>query len=160
MVTMHKSFALAIIIFILVVSSMIIIKLSFASIPKPSVPEFTVKDVASSYSVTTTDPYTGLDVTKQHSNNTIQVTIENQPLSDSTHHIYYNIRTRPHFGGNWTELYPVYDQPNAPYNWDTKTWTYSKYLVYPNTPKQSNTDYTVITISLGENSNYPFGRSE
>ena len=125
------------------------------AVPTPTVPEFTVKIIDSTYSVTTKDPYTGADVTQQHSNNSIQVTIKNQALSDSTHQIYYNVRTRPHFEGNWTELYSVVDAPNAPYNWDTKTWTYSKYLSH-NTPPQSNNAFTVVTIALGESGNYLF----
>ncbi len=127
---------------------------AFAAVPKPSVPEFNVRFVTSSYNVTTTDPYTGLSATQQYSNNSIQVAIKNQPSPDSTYHIYYNIRSRPHFGGNWSELYPIVEMPNGPFN---GAWTYSKYLFYPDFPRslnQTNTDFTVATINSG--SDYTF----
>lgn len=131
-----------------------------SSLTKPSVPEFTVKFVYSSYNVTTTDPYTGVNATQQFDNNTIQVTIKNQPFGYSsngvTYRLYYNVRTKPRFEGNWTERYPVIDRPNSPYDWDNKSWSYSKYLFDPNSQLQSNSDYTVISYALGENGFYLF----
>ena len=67
------------------------------AIPKPSVPEFTGKFVNASYSVTTTNPYTGANETQQIINDSIEVTIKNQPFDHSNYQIYYNIRTKPHF---------------------------------------------------------------
>ena len=65
-------------------SVFIMVKPAFGqSIPKPLVPEFTAKFVASSNSVTTTDPYTGQSTTKQNENNTVQLVIKNQPIPTS-----------------------------------------------------------------------------
>lgn len=82
---MRKSFALVLIL-ILTVSSIIMVKSAFSSITKPSVPEFTVKLVDSSYDVPTSysiDPYTGQNVTHAGSHvesRTLDVKIKNQPL--------------------------------------------------------------------------------
>ena len=81
------------------------------SIPPPSIPEFTVKRVPSSYTVTTTNPYTGENTTQQHDNSTIEISITNQPYTysnGSTFYLYYAIRTKGHFEANWAELYPTY----------------------------------------------------
>ena len=61
---------------ILTASSLFIVESANAqSIPKLSVPEFTVKFVNASYGVTTTNPYTGANETQQISNNSIKITI-------------------------------------------------------------------------------------
>jgi hypothetical protein len=60
-----------------------------SGITKPSVPEFTVKFVNASYSVTTTNPYTGVNEIQQISNNSIEVKINNQPFDYSNIQIYY-----------------------------------------------------------------------
>lgn len=94
---------------------------SDSNIPKPSVPEFTVALVDSSYDVPTTysiDPYTGENVTHTgyHVERTsIEVKIKNQPftpyeIQDSygnnwTINFFYNIRIKGHFSENWIELY-------------------------------------------------------
>ena len=155
---MNKRFALLLIL-ILTASSLIVVKPTHSSIPKPSVPEFTLKFVDSSYNVTTTDPYTGVDVTQQFDNNTIEIMIKNQPFTYSknglTYHLYYNVRTKPHFVGDWTERYPVVERTNSPYDWENESWSYSKYLS-DNSPPQSNSDYTVISYALGDNAYYLF----
>jgi hypothetical protein len=116
-----------------------------ASITKPSVPEFTVKFVNASYSVTTTNPYTGLGETKLISNNSIEVMIKNQPFDYSNNQIYYNIRVKPHFSGNWTEVYPLQNLTSS-YNGDG-TFSYAEYIS-PDSPTQSNSDYTIITFPV------------
>lgn len=116
-----------------------------ASIAKPSVPEFKVKFVNASYSVTTTNPYTGLDETKLVSNNSIEVTIKNQPFDYSNNQIYYNIRVKPHFADNWTEIYPIQNMPSS-YNGDG-TFSYAEYMSR-DSPTQSNSSYTVITFPV------------
>jgi hypothetical protein len=83
--------------------------------PKLAVPEFTVEFVNASYPLTTTNAYTGVSETTRVSNNSIQLTIKNQPYSDINHQKYYNIRVKPHFADNWTEIYPVYDWISASY---------------------------------------------
>ena len=57
---------------VLALSSLVMVDSAFAqSIPKTSVPEFTVKFVNASYTITTTNSYTGLDETELICNNSI-----------------------------------------------------------------------------------------
>ncbi|MEM2108401.1 MAG: hypothetical protein QXL10_03855 [Candidatus Bathyarchaeia archaeon] len=143
---MRKISALPLI-FIFTVSSVISISLNHVSgaMPKPSVPEFTVKFVNASYSVTTTNPYTGLSETKLVSNNSIEITIKNQPFDSPGYQIYYNIRVKPHFTDNWTEVYPIVNTTSA-YNGDG-TFSYAEYINY-NSPSQSTSSYTIITFPV------------
>jgi hypothetical protein len=113
-------------------------------IPKPSIPEFIVKFVNASYSVTTTNPYTGLSETKLTSNNSIEVTIKNQPFDYSNNQICYNIRAKPHFADNWTEIYPIRNMTSS-YNGDG-TFSYALYIV--DSPPQSKSSFTVITFPV------------
>lgn len=116
---MCKSAALLFLL-ILTVSSLMMAKPASASIPKPSIPEFTVKLIDSSYDVpttTTTDPYTGQQVTHPSSHvesRTLEVIITNVPFTSFivndgsnnwTANFYYNIRYKGHFEQNWHELY-------------------------------------------------------
>lgn len=89
---------------------MVIESASTQSIPKPSVPEFTLKYVRASYSVTTIDPYTGASTIQQKDISTIEITIKNQPFTyffnNTNYYLYYNIAYKGHFEkGNWTDLY-------------------------------------------------------
>jgi hypothetical protein len=120
------------------------------SIPKPSVPEFTVKLVDNSYDVpakTTTeiDQYTGKEVVTtipgyHVKNKSIEITITNQPLSPYTDvdgyevNLYYNIRVKGHFGEEWT----------AP-------TSFQGYNPISRIPVYSSSGYTVVTCSA----NYP-----
>ena len=89
---------------------------SAQSIPKPSVPRFTIVTVYSPYDVPPTqsiDPYTGQSTTipSYHvENKTTEIKITNQPftpfqitISDTnwTINFYYNIRLKGHFTPNW-----------------------------------------------------------
>jgi hypothetical protein len=114
-------------------------------IPTPSVPEFTVKYVNSSYEVPTsysTDPYTGQNVTHPSyyvDNESIVVTIKNQPFvsfMDTVNgepwniSLFYNIEMKGHYAENWTDQYP--EDP----------W-------YPWYPANSNSNYTIISNTYG-----------
>ncbi len=85
------------------------------SIPKPSVPEFTVKLVDHSYVVPTStsiDPYTGQEIINPSytvENKTIDITIKNQRFvpPDNLTKLYYNVRVKGHFEESWTELYQI-----------------------------------------------------
>ena len=98
----------------------------FSSIPTPSVPEFTVTIVDSSYNVSTTystDPYTGKTTPIEGypvERRTIEVKIKNQPFSSFwlqespqaanwTVNFYYNVRYKGHFADVWHELYLASD---------------------------------------------------
>jgi len=112
------------------------------SITKPSVPEFTVKFIDSSYTTPTTysiDPYTGQNVTHHGSyvaNKTIEVTIRNQPFvryfdtsSGWNISLYYNVRVKGHYEVNWTDLYLREDMP----------------YLSENVPPKSASEYTVLS---------------
>jgi hypothetical protein len=106
---------------VLAVSSLIVVSSAFAqAIPKPSVPEFNVKLIDSSYVIpetTTIDPYTGQTVThpSQHVEaRTIEIRIKNVPFTPFeiengsntyTAQFYYNIRFKGHFEQEWHEAY-------------------------------------------------------
>jgi hypothetical protein len=149
MVTRHKSLTLALIA-MLVVLSLIIVKPSFASITKPTVPEFTVKFVDRSYDVpaaSSVDHYTGQTITTpaHHVQNyTIDLIIKNQPFTSmnidgENASFYYNVRMKGHFSENWITLYNPVVNP---------------YLA------QENSDKTVITFQLvyrGSESGYSIG---
>jgi hypothetical protein len=136
---MRKNVTLMIIT-VFALSSLFMVGSVFAqSIPKPSVPEFTVELVDSSYDVPTTyeiNPYTGENVTYEgyHVKSTsIQVKIENQPFTphelqdlneafNRTIYFFYNIRIKGYYTDNWIELY----NPSDGY----PVWSDSQYTVF------------------------------
>lgn len=93
------------------------------SIPKPSVPEFTVETGDHSYvvpSYTSIDPYTGDPITHPSytvENITIDITIKNQPFTppDNLTNLYYGVRVKGHFEQSWTELYYITNRTNGNY---------------------------------------------
>jgi len=103
---------------VLALSSLIMASSAFAqSIPKPSIPEFKLKYVDTSYDVPATygvDPYTGMNVMTQAGyhvqNKSIKVTITNQPFTNyedangNNIRLYYDIRWKGHFGDYWHSL--------------------------------------------------------
>jgi hypothetical protein len=145
---------------LLALATFLILLPSTSAVSTPAVPQFSVKYIPSSYSVTTTDPYTGQTTTTINHNNTIQVTIKNQPAIDSTHQIYYNIRVRPHFEGNWTELFPLLNLASAPAHSEAGDFPMSQYLYSADTPgplltpMQSGGEYTVLTFPLNGGDGY------
>ena len=118
------------------------------TIPKPSVPEFTVNYVDRSYDVpieyhTSTDPFTGEEVTTSSGGNhvtskTIDITIKNIPYSDiylddeKVIKLYYAIRTKGHFA-DWT---PV----------ASGGYSFTRVLA-------SNSDSTIVTLRIGNRDN-------
>jgi hypothetical protein len=110
-----KGFSL-LLVAILAVSSLILVESASAqSIPKPSVPEFTLKFVDHSYDVPPTygiDQYTGKTVMTHEGyhaeNKSIEIVIKNQPpllalKLDNEHYaaVFYNISYKGHYGENW-----------------------------------------------------------
>ncbi len=90
-----------------------------SDIPKPSIPEFTVELIDSSYDVPTTystDPYTGENVTHpgHHVESTsIEITFTNQPIEhfmieSYSISFYFNIRVKGHFSEDWGYPYSAY----------------------------------------------------
>ncbi len=138
--SLNKSLAL-ILILAMTISSLIIVKPASAqSIPKPSMPEFTLKYVDYSYDVPSTssiDPFTGNNspINGYHvEGRTIELSIKNQPFTPTpmgpapaaSTELMYNIRVKGHFGQGWTEIW----HPSDPY------------------PRQSDSAYTVFNFSL------------
>jgi len=122
------------------------------SIPKPSVPQFTIKFVNASYSVTTTNSYTGQSETQQISNNSIEITIKNQPFDYSNnglaYQIYFDVRIKPHFTNidNWTEVYPLENLTSSQAN-ENGVFSFAEYIS-PDSPPQSYSSYTIITFPV------------
>jgi hypothetical protein len=145
-----KSLALILILIIAISSlSIIIVNPSNAqTIPKPSVPEFTVKAVDHSYVVpasTSIDPYTGKQITHPSykvENKTVDVTIRNQiftptNLEGNVTGLFYIIRWKGHFE-NWTGYYDGNDYLNINHvGDDSKIWGI----------EALNSDYTVKSFS-------------
>ncbi len=108
---------------------------SYVSATKSSIPEFSLQLGAHPYDVppvTRTDPYTGQTVTVTFgyhvTNESVEVTIKNQPFTSTIDssgnytNLYYNVRFKGHYTGEWQFERGVY---NA-----------------------SKSDYTVVSISL------------
>lgn len=138
---------LAILLFgILFVSSLLMVRPSDTqATPKPSVPEFTIKFVNESYTETTTNAYTGLKESTLISNDSIVITITNQPFDYSNYQLYYNIRSKPRFEGNWTEVYPVVTGASSyegGYN-----YSYAQYINHYSV-QQSKSSFTTISFSV------------
>jgi hypothetical protein len=145
--------ATLLLIVILTVSSLVVVEAlpALASLPKPAVPEFTVKFEDHSYDVPptySTDPYTGkTTMTKagyRAQNGTIELAIKNQPFTpydDGNGHfisLYHRIQAKGHFSDSWSYLYPNFNHG------------YTDYLL------ASDSDSTVVTVKYGEESNgYP-----
>ncbi len=145
---MNKRFTLVFVL-VLALSSLIMVRVELASatVPKPSVPEFTVALVDASYDVPTTysiDPYTGKQVAHggyHVARRAIEVKIKNQlftPFTDSDGHeikFYYNIRIKGHYE-EWGSVAVIYN--------------------YGQMPRQSNSEYTVISYNSSSTGRYSF----
>ena len=154
MVTVGKSLSLLIVV-ILAVSSLILVESASAqSIPKPSVPEFTVKYVDRSYDTPPTygiDQYTGKTVITKASehidNRTIEITIKNQPFTPFTDessgkfiNLYYNVQHKGSFGQEWTWLFGVERMESFGSTDPYSTWGYPS--------QDSASQYTIVSYTL------------
>jgi hypothetical protein len=148
-----KSFAVFIILIMGISSlSLLMIKPATAqTISTSTIPQFIVKFVNASYTVTTTNSYTGQSQTQLIDNNSIEIMIKNQPFDYSnnglTYQIYFNIRVKPHFSNtdNWTEVYPLENLTSSQAN--ENGFPYAWYIL-PESPPQSNQDYTTIAFPV------------
>ena len=120
-----------------------------SGITKPSIPEFTLVLVDSSYDVPTTysiDPYTGENITHQGyhvEDKKIGMKIKNQPFTSyhdyslgQTIGFYYNIRFKGHFEKEWTELYRASD--GYPHQWSDLNYTVITFLSETGTTIESH----------------------
>ena len=149
-----KGFALFIILIIAISSLIIVESASAQTIPKPSVPEFTLKYVDNSYDVapkttSSTDPYTGkvtsTTIPGYHvQNRSVEIIIKNQQFTSylnengSRVYLFYDIESKGHFE-NWN-----------PFSSDASYWMKQKlYESYPpGFIVVSDSQYTVITHKL------------
>jgi hypothetical protein len=138
-------------IIILIVSGLVMIKPASAqTMPKPSVPEFTLKYVDDSYNVTAAygiDPYTGKSVVTREGyyvqNKSIELTIKNQPF-DSYYNengslvgLFYDVIEKGHFE-NWTTA-------NTATNYAVSITSYDP---YPGLTYRSDSSYTIISYGF------------
>lgn len=144
---------------VLALSDLVMAQSAFAQqIPKPSVPEFTVRYVDSSYDVPPTygiDQYTGKTViTKQGyhiDGRMVEFTIKNQPFisyNDSSGNnvgLYYNFRFKGHYGEEWS-YYPFKPDGRSTIPYNGASWgTGDRSPKFPAT----TSDYTVVSIDFG-----------
>jgi hypothetical protein len=165
MSNMGKSFTL-IVILIMVTASVIAVGTTYAQlIPKPSVPEFTLKYVRASYSVTTIDPYTGASTIQQKDNSTIEITIKNQLFTyffnNTNYYLYYNIAYQGHFEkGNWTDLYYYHNYIPSSSDFipnmlpQTKNSEYTVTSIPANFPANAQVDFEVQAIEMHDGQVY------
>jgi hypothetical protein len=132
-------------VFALAASSLTILEPTLAqTILKPSKPEFSIKFVNASLTEININPYTGLNEVQLVDNNTIEIKINNQPWQHSDYQIYYNIRVKPSFGGNWTEIYPL---RNLTSSYSNGIFTYAEYIP-PEAPIMPNSGHTIINFPV------------
>jgi hypothetical protein len=152
-----KTFALLMIL-IVVMSCLTLLTskpVSAQSISQPSIPEFTIQLVDHSYDIpsqttTTIDQYTNkttiTTIPGQHVKNiTIDLTIKNQNCSKNingnTSNIYYNIRSKGHYGSEW-QYYSSFPRYTSSPTSGQATFAYGEMDV----PTQSNSEYTIISL--------------
>ena len=152
-----KSFA-SILILMVALSSLTVLMSKPANaqtIPKPSVPEFTLKYVDKSYNVPPTygiDPYTGKNVMTQAGyyikNASVEVIIKNQPFTAYHNengllvYLFYVIESKGHFE-NWNPFFS-----------DASYWMKQNLSENypPNFISYSDSQYTIVTYGLdGDN---------
>jgi hypothetical protein len=145
MLSKHPALLLII---IMILSSIIVVGTSTASgpLPKPSIPEFTLKYVDRSYeapsaTISTFNQYNNQTTTTtvpgyQVQNLTIDLTIKNQhippTIDGNKSYLLFWVRLRGHYSNGDDWIYPFRDAIDA-------------------YPRQSNSDYTVISLPTSYN---------
>jgi len=133
-------------ILIVIISSLIIVGTTSAqTIPKPSVPQFTLNLVDKSYDVppkttSTTDPYNGKVTTTTipgyHVNDfKIELSIKNQPfpstINGNKSSLWYDVRIKGHFGEDWIDQYPSSAMSPTSLPWPTQSSSGYTLLLFP-----------------------------
>lgn len=153
MSTLSKNMGLSLILIMAISSlSLMVVKPATAqTVPAPPVPQFTVKFVNASYTVATTNLYTGESQPQQVINYYIEITISSQPFTYSSNGLqyqeYFNIRAKPHYAQNWTEVYPI-ENGTSKFNGGSGQngdFSYAEYISSDN-PIQSSTGGTSVTF--------------
>lgn len=137
-----KYLAVWLVVIFAVSSMLIVLPTNAQSIPKPSVPQFTLSLVGPAYVVPTTyhlDQSTGqivadIGYTNQYS--AVVITIKNQPYDNTYGSLYYNVRIKNHeWNDSW--LYPLDN-------------LFRMFQTYPT--QSTDSDYTNITLTIQSNS--------
>jgi hypothetical protein len=170
----NKGFSLLIVVILAVSSLMMVESANAQSIPKPSVPEFTIEIVSSPYDVpptttTTIDPYTGKETVTTHpgyhvENKTTQIRINNQPFTpyeiqgkdhNWTINLYYNIHLKGHFSQNWGyyRLYNGSSDGNLVQDYDSK---YTVILIDSYLPSEGKMGFQIEALTGYEHGVVPF----
>jgi len=140
-----------------VLSSFVMVGCAFAEpIPKPTVPEFTVKYIDLSYNVPPkygVDQFTGETVITQegyHRDNQSAVfKIKNQPFNPYTDSggnnisLYYNFRAKGHFGDEWRP-YPFTDSGLSSNRYSAMIYSFGSIPEFV----ASTSEYTELSVSL------------
>jgi hypothetical protein len=137
LIKISKSIAIFIIALVAISTVLMAKSANAQTIPKPSVPEFTIKMVGPSFEIPPTysfNPNTGLfDANDGYhiQYSTIKIVIKNQPFSNQTNYdyFYYNVRIKPH---NYSDSY----------------WHELFYAGVDGYPIQTQSDCTVIPLSV------------
>ena len=126
-----------------------------SGIPKPSVPEFTLRYIDLSYDVPPTygiDQFTGKNVITQEGyhveNQSVAFKIKNQPFTSYTDSsgnnisLYFNFRFKGHFGNEWRH-YPFSDNGQGTHRYSSLFYTSDQ------SPKLSASNFEYTDIFLG-----------
>jgi hypothetical protein len=134
------------------------------SVPKPSVPQFTVSYVDLSYDVpatttTSIDPYTGNKtiITNEGyrvNSQKITLTVKNQPftahIGNNTYHLCYDVITKGHFEeGNWQYVAEHHDFVTT-LNLEQSTGEYTTISFQRSYPPNSQIDIRVLAMIFHE----------
>jgi hypothetical protein len=131
---------------ILTSASLIIVESSATrSIPKPSVPQFTLKLVDKSYylppkTTSTTDQYNGQVTTTtipgyNVNDFKIELSIKNQPfpstINGNKSSLWYDVQIKVHFAGDWIDQYPSSAMSPTSLPWPTQSSSGYTLLLFP-----------------------------
>ncbi len=150
---LNKAFSLLIIIALTATSLAVITPVYAQPTTKPSIPEFTLDFTSHPYDMPpVVDKDTGeiLASGYRDDNQTIIITIKNQPFdsgSNNTYYLFYFIRAKNHVDSNWTETYPLsyVGQQSTSYVAQSNS-EFTVVYYYGNHPVGSQLDFQVQAI--------------
>ncbi len=120
-------------------------------IPTPSVPQFDLRYVNSSYRINTIDSYTGANIVNIYLNDTIEIIITNQPFNQANANgnaLYYQVAEKGHFSDEWSQS-TIYPASSSQYTtvdlgFASENGSYSSFKIQDNIPVGGQVDITVI----------------
>lgn len=154
---MKTAVGIALILILAAASSLVMVKTASASIPKPSVPEFTASYVDYSYDIPSTyriDEFSGRNMSNNNGYHVDQQSvlfkIRNQPFTsynDSNGNVinrYFNFRYRGHFGTDW-RYYPFSEAGGGTVRYGSTFYSFTDERPQIS---QSTSDYTEKSFTL------------